>query len=101
MPRVHRCCAHDIITEQAIRQPSAPAVSAWDGSLDYSELIALSNQFALKLQSLGVGPNVFVACLFDKSMWAVVAQLSVMRAGGAFVSLDPTHAEERLRTLVG
>ena len=101
MPRVHRCCAHEIILEQAIRQPSAPAVSAWDGSLDYSELVALSNQFALKLQGLGVGPNVFVACLFDKSMWAVVAQLSVMQAGGAFVSLDPTHAEERLRTLVG
>jgi amino acid adenylation domain-containing protein/non-ribosomal peptide synthase protein (TIGR01720 family) len=101
MPKVFRCCAHDIILEQAVRQPSAPAVSAWDGSLDYSELIALSNQFALRLQSLGVGPNVFVACLFDKSMWAVVAQLSVMRAGGAFVSLDPTHAEERLRTLVG
>lgn len=101
MPRVHRCCAHEIVLERAIMQPSAPAVSAWDGSLDYSELVALSSQFALKLQSLGVGPNVFVACLFDKSMWAVVAQLSVMQAGGAFVSLDPTHAEDRLRTLVG
>jgi amino acid adenylation domain-containing protein/non-ribosomal peptide synthase protein (TIGR01720 family) len=101
MPRVHRCTAHEIILERAIIQPSAPAVSAWDGSLDYSELVALSNQFAQKLRSLGVGPNVFVACLFDKSMWAVVAQLSVMLAGGAFVSLDPTHAEERLRTLVG
>jgi non-ribosomal peptide synthetase component F len=33
-------------------------------------------------------------------MWAVVAQLAVMQAGGAFVSLDPTHAEERLRNLV-
>jgi amino acid adenylation domain-containing protein/non-ribosomal peptide synthase protein (TIGR01720 family) len=101
MPRVHRCCAHEIILERAILQPSAPAVSAWDGDLEYSELLALSNQTAHKLRSLGVGPNVFVACLFEKSMWAVVAQLAVMLAGGAFVSIDPTHAEERLRTLVG
>lgn len=101
MPPRDERCAHQIIEERAILHPSAPAVSAWDGSLDYSELMAITSKFAQKLRLLGVGPNVFVPCLFDKSMWAVVAQLSIMRAGGAFVSLDPTHAEERLRTLVG
>ncbi|KAM0723808.1 hypothetical protein Q7P37_000798 [Cladosporium fusiforme] len=101
MPQTDERCAHEIIQERAGLHPSAPAVSAWDGSLDYSELLALTTKFSQKLRALGVGPGVFVACLFDKSMWAVVAQLAVMQAGGAFVSLDPTHAEERLKTLVG
>ena len=100
VPQTDERCAHTIIEERALQHPSAPAVSAWDGSLDYSELLALTTKFSQKLRMLGVGPNVFVACLFDKSMWAVVAQLSVMQAGGAFVSLDPTHGEERLQTLV-
>jgi amino acid adenylation domain-containing protein/non-ribosomal peptide synthase protein (TIGR01720 family) len=100
MPPTDKRCAHQIIAERAILHPSAPAVNAWDGSLDYSELLDFTTQLAQRLRSLGVGPNVFVPCVFDKSMWAVVAQLAVMQAGGAFVSLDPTHAEERLRSLV-
>lgn len=101
LPQKDERCAHEIIQERAAFHPFAPAVSAWDGSLDYTELLALTTRLAQKLRTFGVGPNVFVACLFDKSMWAVVGQLAVMQAGGAFVSLDPTHAEERLTTLVG
>lgn len=100
LPSTDERCAHEIIQQRAELHPYAPAVSAWDGSLDYHELLSLTTKLAQKLRSFGVGPNVFVACVFDKSMWAVVAQLAVMQAGGAFVSLDPTHAEERLRTLV-
>ncbi|OJJ50363.1 hypothetical protein ASPZODRAFT_13447 [Penicilliopsis zonata CBS 506.65] len=94
-------CAHDMIAERAQHQnPSAPAICSWDGSMTYFELWASSMRLSQHLRRLGVRPETFVALLFEKSSWAIVAQLAVLQAGGAFVSLDPLHAEGRLETLV-
>jgi amino acid adenylation domain-containing protein/non-ribosomal peptide synthase protein (TIGR01720 family) len=94
-------CIHEMIEEQALRQPlSTQAVEGWDASFTYQELNTLSNRLASRLQEQGVGPEVYVPLCFEKSAWAVLAQLSVMKAGGAFVSLDPSHPEDRLRSLI-
>ncbi|KAK7227934.1 hypothetical protein V2G26_000104, partial [Clonostachys chloroleuca] len=93
-------CVHDLISQSVHRQPEAPAVCAWDGSLTYRELDDLSSQLAYRLIGLGVGPNIFVPLCFEKSMWTAVAMLAVMRAGGASVGMDITQPEERLHTIV-
>ncbi|KAI9368786.1 hypothetical protein BJX61DRAFT_546202 [Aspergillus egyptiacus] len=98
-----RCerCVHELIEEQARRLPaSAYAICGWDGNLTYSELDELSTRLSQELIQLGVGPEAFVALCFNKSCWAIVAQVAVLKAGGAFASLDPAHPEARLRSLV-
>ncbi|KAJ9404992.1 hypothetical protein DTO045G8_7318 [Paecilomyces variotii] len=98
--RVERC-VHEIIAEHALtRPPSTPAVCAWDASFTYEELERLSMTLAIHLRAHGVQAEVFVTVCFEKSAWAIVAQLAVLKAGGAFVSLDPAHPEKRLRDLV-
>ena len=93
-------CVHDVIEEQTVRRPNAEAVCAWDGSFTYAELSELASRLAQHLVDLGVGPEVFVPLCFDKSKWTIVAILGVLKAGGAFVPLDPSHPVARLQALV-
>jgi amino acid adenylation domain-containing protein/non-ribosomal peptide synthase protein (TIGR01720 family) len=93
-------CVHEMIQEQAISHPSAPAVEGWDAQFTYEELNNLGDCLAIQLQDHGVGPEVIVPLFFEKSSWAIVAQVAVLKAGGAFVSFDPSHPEDRLRALV-
>ncbi|KAJ5714400.1 nonribosomal peptide synthetase [Penicillium malachiteum] len=92
-------CVHDLILERCVKQPSAPAICAWDGDLSYQELDQLSNALAAHLVGLGIGPETFVPLCFEKSMWTPVAMLGVMKAGGAFVLLDPSHPLSRLQAI--
>ncbi|KAE8394317.1 hypothetical protein BDV23DRAFT_11565 [Aspergillus alliaceus] len=95
----HDRCIHEVIHEQALLRPEREAVCAWDGSLTYSQLDLLASQLAYHLQAQGVGPEVRVALCFDKSKWNTVALLAVLKAGGAFVPLDPAHPVPRLKSL--
>ncbi|KAI5460965.1 hypothetical protein BGZ63DRAFT_455081 [Mariannaea sp. PMI_226] len=89
-------CLHDLVDEQTRAHPSAPAVCAWDGELTYAELDTLSAKLAHHLAlDLGVGPEVLVPLCFEKSLWTVVTMLAVLKAGGAFVPLDPSQAADR------
>ncbi|KAK3216152.1 hypothetical protein GRF29_8g2302175 [Pseudopithomyces chartarum] len=95
VPAAVERCVHDFVVEQARAQPDAPAICAWDGEMTYSELDALSTKLAGHLVQLGVKPESLVPLCFEKSMWAVVAMLAVLKAGGAFVPLDPDHPASR------
>ncbi|RDI86292.1 DNA-directed RNA polymerase II subunit [Venturia inaequalis] len=90
-------CIHDAIADQCFKQGQRPAVDAWDGHLTYNELDILSSKAAQHLKSLGVGPEMFVPLCFEKSKWAVVALLGTIKAGGAYVFLDPLHPITRLQ----
>ncbi|KAK4157425.1 non-ribosomal peptide synthetase [Chaetomidium leptoderma] len=92
-------CVHDVIADQVLERPDAEAVCAWDGSLTYRELDAVTGRLAARLVALGVGREVLVPLCFEKSKWTPIAMLAVLRAGGAFVPLDPSHPVERLRGL--
>ncbi|KHN97498.1 peptide synthetase [Metarhizium album ARSEF 1941] len=85
-----------LITDQCQRSPSAMAVCAWDGELSYEELDNVSSRLAQHLKALGVCSEVFVPICFEKSRWAIVAMLGVIKAGGAFVLLDASHPHQRL-----
>ncbi|RMI99792.1 hypothetical protein CDV36_015946, partial [Fusarium kuroshium] len=90
---------HQAVSKHGAMRPDAEAVCAWDGSFSYSQLLSLSDRLACRLQASGVGPEIFVPICFDKSKWTVVAMLAVLKAGGAFLPLDPTHPLPRLQSL--
>ncbi|KAJ8058399.1 hypothetical protein OCU04_012589 [Sclerotinia nivalis] len=93
-------CVHEVIRQESQNRESELAVTSWDGELTYAQLHSVSDRLAYLLQSAGVGPEVKVALIFEKSMWAIIAMMAVMKAGGAFVPMSPDHPEERIRRLV-
>ncbi|GAB1316362.1 hypothetical protein MFIFM68171_06572 [Madurella fahalii] len=77
-----------------------PAISGWDLSLTYSELDAFASTVARHLVSkYSVTPNTLVPFCFEKSSWAIIAMLGIMKAGAAFVPLDPKHPIDRLASI--
>lgn len=93
-------CVHDIFSQRVAEQPSAPAIHAWDHKFTYQELGLASDRLASRLVDLGIGPEVKVPICFEKSAWTVVSMLAVLKAGGACVSIDPSHPRERLETII-
>ncbi len=78
-------------------QPDAPAVVDAEGhTLTYGELGERSGRLAGFLRSRGVGPESIVAVLMERSAELLVAQLGALKAGAAYLSLDPSHPAERL-----
>jgi amino acid adenylation domain-containing protein/non-ribosomal peptide synthase protein (TIGR01720 family) len=88
-------CVHELVQKQAKRRPHALAVDAHDGTWTYAELNEASNRVAHYLADLGVQPEDVVPLCFEKSRWAIVAILAVLKAGAAFVFLDPSHPVDR------
>ncbi|KAF3403673.1 Nonribosomal peptide synthetase dtxS1 [Penicillium rolfsii] len=98
-PSIERCI-HHLIQKQAEARPSAPAVCGWDGQFTYRELEEKSTLLACKLAARGVTPETFVPICLVKSCWTPVAILAVVKAGAAFVLLDPSHPRERLQLII-
>ncbi|QSQ26355.1 amino acid adenylation domain-containing protein [Pyxidicoccus parkwayensis] len=87
---------HDLFEAQAARTPDAIAVVTEGQRLTYAELDARANQLAHHLRSVGVGPEVRVGLCAERSSELVVGMLGVLKAGGAFVPLDPAYPNARL-----
>ena len=92
-------CIHDIFTTTALQQPRAIAIDAWDGQLTYEQLDSQSRALSSLLVNHGVGAKSIVPLCFEKSMWMIVSMLAVLKAGGAFVNIDPQSPRERLRSI--
>ena len=99
-PKILNNCVHELFEQQVLRQPRAPAIHSWDGTFTYTELDNVASRLAAHLNGLGVGPDIYVPVLFEKTVWVVVAYMAIMKAGGAFVPLDPAHPDSRIRGLV-
>ena len=91
---------HEIFTRQAHRAPHAVAVVADAGSLTYAQLEGRSNQIARALASLGVTPGDAVGVVAERSLLLPAALLGILKAGAAYVPLDPADAPERLAAIV-
>jgi amino acid adenylation domain-containing protein/non-ribosomal peptide synthase protein (TIGR01720 family) len=98
MPDTLNDCVHNKFASWVALQPEAPAIRGFDGDYTYAKLDAITDSLAHHLVSLGVGPEVFVPTCFDKSKYAIVAMLSVLKAGGAAVPLDAKHPRPALQT---
>ncbi|MEU7260450.1 non-ribosomal peptide synthase/polyketide synthase [Streptomyces rimosus] len=77
-----------LFERQAAATPTAPAVTADDGTLTYGELNGRANRLARQLAGLGAGPGQVVAFAAPPSARAVVALLAILKAGAAYLSLD-------------
>ncbi|MFD8816416.1 amino acid adenylation domain-containing protein, partial [Streptomyces sp. NPDC059627] len=91
----------DLVAGQVAVRPDAVAVTGDDGSsLSYAELDARSNRLARLLIGRGVGPESVVGLVMDRSVELVVAVLAVVKAGGAFLPIDPGYPAERIDAMV-
>ena len=89
-----------LIEAQADRTPGAVAVVSRGESLTYSKLDERCNRLAHYLRAKGVGPESLVAVAMERSPDLIVALLAVLKAGGAFVPLDPDYLKERLSSML-
>jgi amino acid adenylation domain-containing protein len=93
-------CAHDLLAAAARRDPAALALSGSGVELTYGALEERANRLAHRLREHGVGPDVRVAVCAERSPDAIVGQVAVLRAGGAFVPMDPATPRRRLATML-
>lgn len=93
-------CVPSLIQLTTLSKPDSEAICAWDGSMSYAELDVVSSNVARQLVRAGVRVGDFIPFSFEKSLWVVVAGLAIMRAGGAFVALDPNHPTARLEDIL-
>ncbi len=93
-------CLHQLFEAQAARTPDAPALVHAAGQLTYAELDRRAALLADVLRARGVGPEERVAICMDPAPETVAALLAVLKAGGAYLPLDPTSPAERLAFMV-
>ncbi|NAP24843.1 amino acid adenylation domain-containing protein [Pseudomonas syringae] len=91
---------HQLFEEQVAQQPDALAVVDETGSLTYGELNARANRLAHYLIGLGIQPDDRVAICAQRSLEMVVGLLGILKAGSAYVPLDPGYPSERLRYML-
>ena len=89
-------CIHQLFEEQVECTPNAVAVEFVDQQLTYYELNYRANQLAHYLRSSGVGPDVLVGLCVERSLEMVIGVLGILKAGAAYVPLDPKYPQERL-----
>ncbi|MFZ0748879.1 MAG: amino acid adenylation domain-containing protein, partial [Pyrinomonadaceae bacterium] len=89
-------CIHELFEEQVGRTPEAVAVEFEGEQLTYAELNVRSNQLARHLRRQGVAAESLVGICVERSLAMVVGLLGVMKAGAAYVPLDPLYPRPRL-----
>jgi amino acid adenylation domain-containing protein len=89
-------CLHERFEEQAAGTPEATALVFEEQRLSYGELNQRANQLAHHLQTLGVGVETLVGICVERSLEMVIGLLGILKAGAAYVPLDPAYPAERL-----
>ncbi|MFI6306129.1 amino acid adenylation domain-containing protein [Amycolatopsis thailandensis] len=89
-----------VVPDLLARSSDATALVCGAVELSYSELDARANRLARKLIAAGVGPESVVALVLERSPELMVAVLAVVKAGGAYLAVDPSLPRERVRFLV-
>lgn len=87
---------HQLFEEQVERTPHTAAVTYDGQSLSYAELNRRANRLARYLRAAGVGPDQLVGICVERGLEMVVGLLGVLKAGGAYLPLDPDYPPERL-----
>jgi len=86
----------ELFDEQVALGPQAVAVQFEDRELTYAQLDERATTLAARLRAAGVGPDVLVGLCLERSLELIVALVAIVKAGGAYVSLDPAYPQERL-----
>jgi amino acid adenylation domain-containing protein len=91
---------HELFEAQAARTPEATAFIGESGKVSYGDLNRRANQLARYLRTQGVGPESFVGVCLERSTEAVVGLLGALKAGAAFLPLDPGYPRDRLAFMI-
>ncbi|HEY0738799.1 MAG TPA: amino acid adenylation domain-containing protein [Herpetosiphonaceae bacterium] len=91
---------HGLIEAHSERTPEAIAVVFEEQTLSYAELNARANQLAHYLRAQGVGPDSLVALCVERSSEMIIGIIGILKAGAAYVPLDPTYPAERLQYML-
>jgi amino acid adenylation domain-containing protein len=94
-------CLHELFEQQAHSTPEAIAVCGGGRRISYGELDRWSTSLAGSLRRLGAAPGVPIALFFERSVEMVAAMLGVLKAGSAYVPLDPAAPRARQEMIVG
>lgn len=89
-------CFHQLVEAQVERTPDAVALVYEQKELTYAEFNRKANQLAHHLQTLAIGPEMLVAIGMERSLEMMIALFAILKAGAAFLPLDPTYPKERL-----
>ena len=96
-----RPCVPRQFEAQAARRGDAIALIHGDETINYGELNARANRLASRLRAHGIGTDVVVGLGLERSITMMVALLAVLKAGGAYLPLDPDYPAERLAHMLG
>ena len=89
-------CLQQVFERQAARTPASVAIRCGEACLTYHELNNRANRLAHYLRALGVRPEMRVGLYLERSPDMVIGLLGILKAGAAYVPLDPTYPPERL-----
>ncbi|MDT0482760.1 non-ribosomal peptide synthetase [Streptomyces doebereineriae] len=89
-----------LVEAQAMARPDAPAVECGDTVLTYRELTARADRLAHRLRSLGAGPEHVIGVCLARSADMVVALLGILKAGAAYMPLDPGYPQARIDLMI-
>ena len=89
----------ELIRQQAARTPERIAVTSEDRALSYGDLLRQSTALAHALREQGAGQGTLVGLMLPRGCEMLVAVLGVMASGAAYLPLDPSHPEQRLRAI--
>src|SRR5207248_963990 len=90
----------DLIEGVGTRAARQPAVRARDGTLSYAQLTASADELARRLQQLNVRRGDLIGLCLPRSASLVVATLGIVKAGCAYVAIDPTYPQDRVRWML-
>ena len=93
-------CIHQLFEHQVAKTPNNVAVVFENQSLSYVELNKQANQLAHCLIKKGIEADDFVGLLFERSHTMIIALMAVMKAGGAYLPLDPDYPKGRLQHMI-
>lgn len=91
---------HELFEAQVAAAPDAVAVATGEAQLSYRELNERANQLAHTLRRWGIGPDSLVGICMERSLELVVAMLGALKAGAAYVPIDPSYPAARLRVML-
>jgi len=93
-------CVHDLVAQRTARQPDSTALVYGTERITYQELNARANQIAHSLIKRGAGPDVLVGIYMERTPALVAGILGILKAGSAYVPIDPSYPKDRLRYIL-
>jgi non-ribosomal peptide synthetase-like protein len=93
----HPLCLHELFESQVDATPDAVALGCGDREFTYAELDAAANRLARRLRRAGARPGTFVGILASRSELPIIGVVACLKAGAAYVPIDPGYPAERVR----